>query len=383
MDKKTVALIPLRGGSKSIPLKNIKTMAGRPLCAWVLDAACSALGPENVFVSTDSNAIIDIVRSINPGVNIIIRPGDISTDKASTESVMLHFAGSVDFDTLITMQATSPLTTPDDIRQALRLFDEGGYDSLVTGVSTRRFYWTDNCEPVNYNPLKRPRRQDMDGWIMENGAFYITDRKILMESKCRLGGRTAIYKMSPDTAIEIDEDEDWNIAEMYLQKRKSRNARELLKDIKLLVVDIDGTMTDAGMYFSAKGEELKKFNTRDAQGLALVSDKGIDLAIITRENSPIVTARAAKLKIEKCHIGIEDKPACLGSICSEMGISTEHVAYIGDDVGDLECIKLCGFSACPADAVDAVIQAATYVCRHSGGQGAVREVCEMILDTSG
>ena len=379
MKNNVVALLPLRGGSRSIPLKNIKPIAGHPLCYWVLKAACDAIGPSNVYVSTESKEITSVVHSLNMGVAVVKRPDELATDTASTESVMLHFAQEVTFNTLITLQATSPMTTSGDITKALDLFSSGGHDSLVTGVPWRRFFWTPEGKPVNYDPLHRPRRQDMEGWIMENGAFYITKHSILDQYKCRLGGNIGIYVMDPEAAAEIDEPEDWALVEQLLMKRKKDGIIGRSKNIKLLVVDVDGTLTDAGMYYSAKGEELKKFNTRDGQGLALLREKGVEVAIITKEDSPIVKARAKKLKIHHCFTGIEDKLSCLKNLCSDLHIAIADTAYVGDDVSDLECMKAVGLSACPSDAVYAIKNSSRYICRNPGGSGAVREVCEILM----
>lgn len=378
MKKNIVALIPLRGGSKSIPGKNIKEMAGKPLCAWVLETACNALGSSNVFVSTESKEIAGVVENLKLGVKIIERPFELASDIASTESVMLHFAEKVKFNILIILQATSPLTMSDDIRKALGLFKKNKFDSMLTGVRSKRFFWTPKGKAVNYDPMNRPLRQQMGGWIMENGAFYITKREILEQYKCRLGGKIGIYEMAPETAIEIDEPEEWAEVERCLIKRRREKIKQLVSGAKLLVVDVDGTLTDAGMYYSAKGEELKKFNTRDAQGLALLREEGIDTAIITKENSPIVKARAKKLKIDKCYVGIDDKLGCLKKICRALKINLSNVAYVGDDISDLECMKSAGFTACPADAVEAIKNISHYVCNAAGGAGAVREVCELI-----
>jgi YrbI family 3-deoxy-D-manno-octulosonate 8-phosphate phosphatase len=379
MRKNIVALIPLRGGSKSIPNKNIRDMAGKPLCAWVLESACKAIGASNVFVSTDNPEIAGVVERLGLGVKIIDRPAELATDTASTESVLLHFAEVVDFNTIITLQATSPLTTSDDIKNALLLFKQNAYDSMLTGVRIKRFFWTLNGKAVNYNPRKRPQRQKMDGWIMENGAFYITKLNILKSYKCRLGGKIGIFVMPSETAVEIDEPEDWQTAERLLIKKNRENLKKVIRNIKLFMVDVDGTLTDAGMYYSANGEELKKFNTRDAQGLALLRKKGVDIAIITKENSPIVKARARKLKIDKCYTGVEDKLVRLKKLCRELKINLANVAYVGDDVSDLDCMRSVAFAACPADGLDAIKDISHYVCRFPGGGGAVREVCEIIL----
>ncbi len=152
---------------------------------------------------------------------------------------------------------------------------------------------------------------------------------------------------------------------------------------ELFAVDVDGTLTDAGMYYSANGEELKKFNTQDAQGLALIRERGVEVAIITKEDSPIVGARAKKLKIDECHIGIDDKLVCLENICSKLHITLSDVAYIGDDISDLECMEKVGFSACPANAANAVKKTAHYIADLAGGSGVVREVCDLILKSAG
>jgi YrbI family 3-deoxy-D-manno-octulosonate 8-phosphate phosphatase len=145
-----------------------------------------------------------------------------------------------------------------------------------------------------------------------------------------------------------------------------------------LVVDVDGTLTDAGMYWSAEGDQLKKFNTRDAKGLELVRRAGVKVAIITSENSPIVSARARKLGIEYCFIGIENKQHCLTTLACQLRVGLDEVAYIGDDVNDLDCLKMVGFSACPSDAFATVTATVRYIAKYAGGMGAVREICEMI-----
>ena len=206
---KTVALIPLRGGSKSIPLKNIKEIAGKPLCAWVLEAASHAKNIDKVFVSTDSEAIKDVVENLGLDIEVINRPAVYSTDEASTESVMLHFMKEIRFINLVTIQATSPLLKSTQLDAAIDLFEREQYDSLLTAVRSKRFFWTLDNKPLNYFPLLRPRRQDFDGSFIENGAFYITSKNILEKDRCRLGGKMGIYEMPENSFVEIDEPEDW------------------------------------------------------------------------------------------------------------------------------------------------------------------------------
>jgi YrbI family 3-deoxy-D-manno-octulosonate 8-phosphate phosphatase len=373
-----VALVPLRGGSKSIPDKNIRLIAGKPLCAWVLEAACLSGVFTRVVVSTDSPRIAEVVRGLNLPVEILDRPTELATDEASTESVMLHAAQKLDFEVLATIQATSPLIKPEDFQNAYNLFNAGSYDSLLTAVRTKRFFWNDNGAALNYIPHQRPRRQDFVGSLMENGAFYFTKRSVLERENCRLGGCIGIYEMAAESAVEIDEPEDWTLVERALINRSMQSLHETLAKIKLLAVDVDGTLTDAGMYWSAEGDQLKKFNTRDAKGLELVRKVGVEVAIITSENSPIVPARASKLGIQHCFVGVGNKQKCLEALACELKVGLAEVAYIGDDINDLDCLKISGFSACPADAVEAVTVTAQYISKYAGGMGAVREICELI-----
>ena len=215
-----VAYMPLRGGSKSIPRKNTRLLAGRPLFSWALGAALECGCFDEFWVGTDSDLIEENVRQIfEDRVRIFRRSPHTCTDEASTESAQLEFAQAVPFSVLCTIQATSPLTTPDDFRRARRMFEEAGADSLLTATRVKRFFWCDDATPLNYDPCNRPRRQDSRGTLMENGAFYITRRQLLEQAQCRLGGRISIYEMSGESATEIDEPDDWTVVERLLRER--------------------------------------------------------------------------------------------------------------------------------------------------------------------
>lgn len=205
---KTVALIPLRGGSKSIPRKNIMELGGKPLCFWVIDAALASSLIDEVYVSTEDKEIKNLVVSSRPEVCVIDRPMEYATDEASTEAVMMHFADAVNFDTLVTIQATSPMTQSSDLDRAIKFFTSNNFDSLLTATLSKRFYWSRDASPLNYNYKDRPRRQDFDGTYVENGAFYITKRKIICEDSNRLGGNIGIYEMSAQHEVELDEIND-------------------------------------------------------------------------------------------------------------------------------------------------------------------------------
>ena len=379
MTSDTVALIPLRGGSQGIPGKNIKSIAGKPLCRWTIEAACRSNSIGKVYVSTDSDQIKSTVLSFGLPVEVIDRPPQFATNAASTESVMLHFAEQVDFKALVTIQATSPLTTASDLDRAIEMMHESRYDSIVTGVVQKRFVWSLDGRPLNYNPITRPLRQEWKGSLIENGAFYITKREILIELKCRLGNNVGVYEMDPTTTVEIDEPEDWTICESILRQRAFQGDYvDVLKGIRLVISDVDGTLTDGGMYYDARGEAIKKFHTRDAHGLAMLRELGVDVVIVTREDSRVTAARAQKIGVP-VHLGVKDKGRFLSTLCQQYQITPAEVCMIGDDLNDLEIMQQSAFSACPSDAVAEVRQIASYVAKVAGGCGAVREICEILI----
>ena len=217
-----IGFIPLRAGSKGIPNKNIKLMNGKPLFQWVTEAALGS-SLDKVFISTDSD---DIMRSANkikhPKLVIINRSHATATDIASTESAMLEFAENYSFKNIALIQATSPLLSTEDINQAFDLYFNEKSDSLLSCSKQKRFIWESTEKgnyPINYDYNNRPRRQDFDGFFVENGALYITSKDQLVKSKNRLSGKICIYEMHSDTYFEIDDDKDWIIVEQIMYKK--------------------------------------------------------------------------------------------------------------------------------------------------------------------
>lgn len=222
---KNVAFIPVRGGSKSIPLKNIKEMAGKPLVYWTIESAINCELIDKVYVSTDSAHIKNVVNNYvgenKEKIEVISRSAETANDTASTESAMLEFANNYDFENIILIQATSPLLTTDALEEGLKKMDK--YDSVISLVEQKRFYWKENedgtVEPTNYDYLNRPRRQEFNGNLVENGAFYITSKENLLKSKCRISGNIGACLMPEETYFEIDEPSDWIIIENLLKNR--------------------------------------------------------------------------------------------------------------------------------------------------------------------
>lgn len=155
--------------------------------------------------------------------------------------------------------------------------------------------------------------------------------------------------------------------------------QRILRRIRLVATDVDGVLTDGGMYYSESGDELKKFNTRDGMGIKLLQRAGILTAIITQESTKIVMRRAQKLTIPEVHQGAFDKLAVLKDLIARHNLTMEQVAYIGDDVNDLQTLGAVGFSASPADGMPVVLKTVRYVCKQKGGEGAVRELADLIL----
>jgi 3-deoxy-D-manno-octulosonate 8-phosphate phosphatase (KDO 8-P phosphatase) len=199
--------------------------------------------------------------------------------------------------------------------------------------------------------------------------------------------------------FQPEENFDWmkNVKKTFASKRnknvqslknvnKSRslnNPEKTLRELKLFATDVDGVLTDAGMYYGESGEELKKFHTRDGMGIKLLQAEGVITAFITMENTKIVKRRGSKLGVSEVFQGATDKVAVLLNLSEKYGISYSQMAYMGDDVNDVEALKVVGYAAAPADCVEQVSQVVHYVCKKKGGEGAVREVIDWILAAKG
>lgn len=222
----TVLLIPARGGSKSIPNKNVKLFCGRPLLYWLCLAGQNCPDVNTVVVATDCSQIRELALLWSlPKLEVFVRSAESATDNAATESVLMEVALQSSFDQIILGQCTSPLTRDYDLTAGLYKRMQSEADTLVSVARQKRFLWRVDsqglAQPLNYLPTKRPRRQDFEGQLVENGAFYICERKALLRHKCRLYGKIAAYEMHESTLIEIDEPDDWIVAERLFQRHCS------------------------------------------------------------------------------------------------------------------------------------------------------------------
>ncbi|RCH56652.1 acylneuraminate cytidylyltransferase [Mucilaginibacter hurinus] len=385
-----VAFIPVRGGSKSIPLKNIKSFCGKPLVYWCAKALQDSQSISRIVIATDSDEIKKTVNTFGfSKLEVYDREPQNAADTSSTEDVMLEYLhkglASAD-DLFLLVQATNPFITTEDIESAIEQMSAENADSLLTCVRYKRFFWNEDGTPINYDYRNRPRRQDFKGELMENGAFYISKVKNVLEDSNRLSGKIAVYEMPEYTAFEIDEPDDWVIMEKLFGKYilKQTTTRPL-KPVKLFLSDVDGVLTDAGMYYTESGDELKKFNTHDGMGFNLLRQCGIKTGIITTENTQMVTRRAKKLNLDYVHQGkgFGSKLDIALEICKLEGIGIDEVAYIGDDINCIDLLGAVGVKACPTNAthrvkaIPGILQLNT-----KGGDGAVREFVEWLFANS-
>lgn len=378
---KKTAIIPLRKDSKGIPGKNKKKMLGRPLFSWVLtEAIFSEL--DTIYIFTDDKEIVSFIEKEyhwTSKVKALLRNAANASDTASTESAMLEFAEQIDydFDILCLLQATSAMTTATAINAVLDKIEIEKYDSALTVVNTHRFTWNADGTPQNYDVFNRPRRQDFEGLLIENGAAYATTKTAFVHSKNRVSAKTGLVQMPENTMVEIDSMTDWKIVEELLASRLKKAKKH--HRIDYLVLDVDGVFTNGQVFYSAEGELAKAFDMRDGMGLEILRQNQVEVVVMTSENSPLVAQRMKKLQIENTFLGVKDKYAFLQHFVKEKNTNFNALAYIGDDVNDLANICAVGWSFAPANATEIVKQNADYLLTKASAAGAIREACEWIM----
>uniref|UniRef100_A0A6J0VDE1 N-acylneuraminate cytidylyltransferase n=1 Tax=Pogona vitticeps TaxID=103695 RepID=A0A6J0VDE1_9SAUR len=376
------ALILARGGSKGIPLKNIKLLAGVPLIGWVLRAAVDSGVFQSIWVSTDHDEIEKVAKHF--GAQVHRRSSEVSKDSSTSLDAIVEFLQYHDeVDIIGNIQATSPCLHPTDLIRVAKVIREDGFDSVFSVVRRHQFRWSEIkkgvCEvtvPQNLNPAKRPRRQDWDGELYENGSFYFAKRA-LIEKGYLQGGKMAYYEMRAEHSVDIDVDIDWPIAEQRVL-RYGYFGKETLKEVKLLVCTIDGGLTTGHIYVSEDAKEIVSYDVRDAVGISLLRKRGVEVRLISERDCSLKTLSAMKLGCT-VEAGVTDKLQMVEKWRKEMGLSWKEVAYLGNEESDVECLKKAGMSAVPADGCPAAQKATSYICRCNGGRGAVREFAEHIF----
>ena len=377
-----IAFIPARGGSKSIPLKNIKSFCGQPLIYWNLVSLQNAK-VDKIIVATDSQEIKSVVEKFNfPKVEIYDRKKENASDESSTESVMLEYINQsslLDSDIFMLTQVTSPFTKEKNFNEGLALLKE--YDSVISCCESKRFRWKEDGSAINYDIYNRPRRQDWQGDLVENGAFYISNVGNIKSSKNRISKNIGIYVMPEYTSVEIDAPHDWLVAEELMKRYILIDKNVDFKNIKIVFSDVDGVLTDGGMYYSENGDEIKKFSVYDGMAFRLLQEKGLKVGIITTEDRDLNRRRAKKLNLDYDYHGAEDKLKIISDLCAKDNIKLSEIAYIGDDINCLQLLSNVGVAACPTNAVEKIKRIPNIIhLSKRGGTGVFREFAELIID---
>ena len=209
---KVISVIPARGGSKGIPLKNIVSLNGEPLISYTIEASKQS-NVDETWVSTDSPEIASV--ALECGAKIIERPSDISTDTSQSEEALLHMARETEFDVMVFIQPTSPLIKSEDINEGLDMMDE--YDSVFS-VTKEHWIprWTEDVKPHEWEIDNRPMRQDKPELYIENGAFYITKRENLLKSKLRYSGKMGVVEIPLSRSFQVYDKDDLFLIETIL-----------------------------------------------------------------------------------------------------------------------------------------------------------------------
>ncbi|WP_081683907.1 acylneuraminate cytidylyltransferase [Granulicoccus phenolivorans] len=388
-----VAIIPARGGSQGVPGKNLRLIGGIPLVARAVRACRAARTIDQVFVSTDDEAIAAAAREA--GAEIILRPAELSGPTATSESALVHgleeiAARGIDPRVLVFVQCTSPFIRSQDLDRGVGMITAGEADSVFSAVETYEFLWRDADDTIapgtgvmtgqNHDAGYRPRRQDRRPDYRETGAFYVMAVPGFLAARHRFFGRTRVVPVSELASLEIDTAEELALADAFagVVDRPATAVGPRPIDVDAVVTDFDGVHTPDTLYLDQYGQESVRLSRADGMGVQRLREAGIPLLILSKERNAVVSARAGKLKVEVAQ-AIDDKASALRSWIAERGLDPQRIAYVGNDVNDLGPMDVVGWPIAVADARPEVLAAARVVLTRPGGAGAVREVCDRVL----
>lgn len=374
-----LAVIPARGGSKGLPRKNVRLLCGKPLIAWTIEAARRAATVSRVVVSTDDPEIAAVSRAW--GAEVVLRPSELSGDRAPSEAALLHVLEQLDVteDVLAFLQCTSPLTLPEDIDGTVRTLAEG-FDSAFTATRRSKFAWqrtADGAVPVGHQKNFRPMRQQLRDQFEEVGAVYAVRIGAFVRSRHRFAGKTALYEIPAERSIEIDDELDFLMAETLLRRRLQAHKAALLpQQLDAIVMDFDGVFTDNRVIVNESGVESVACNRSDGWAIARLREGGVKLLVLTNETNPVVRRRCEKLHLE-CIVTDEKLPA-MQAWLRRQRVEPATACYVGNDVPDVPCMRFVGCAVAPQDAWPEARAAAHIVLDTPGGHGCIRELAELI-----
>jgi YrbI family 3-deoxy-D-manno-octulosonate 8-phosphate phosphatase len=398
-----LALIPARGGSKGIPGKNIRSFAGFPLIAWSIAAAKASELVTRVIVSTDDEKIAAVAREYGAEAPFL-RPDEISQDKTTDLPVFEHALKWLEDvegyrpDIVIQLRPTSPIRPRGMIDDAIRILLEHADADCVRGVvpaAQNPFkMWRFNGEgkPLNAllemddipEPYNAPR-QILPPVYWQTGHIDAIRISTITQKKSLTGDVIYPLLIDPVYTVDIDTLPDWAkyeaLAYSGLSMVSPGNSRRAMPEtIKLIICDFDGVVTDNQVITDQDGKESVIASRSDSMHLRTLEKLGVEIMIISSEPNAVVQARAKKMQVEAIHgVGLQDKGRVMREVLGKKNIKEEEVIYIGNDINDLPCFEIAGWSVAVADAYPEVIRAADHVLMKNGGHGAIRELCELVL----
>lgn len=400
-----LALIPARGGSKSIPRKNIRPLAGYPLIAYSIAAARQSRLVSRTIVSTDDEEIARIAISLGAEAPFL-RPLEYALDHTTDYPVFTHALGWLEEndayrpDIIVQLRPTSPLRPPDCVDQAIQaLLSHPEADSvrgvIPSGQNPYKMWRIDDSGrmvPLMQldgvaEPFNAPR-QELPQTYWQTGHIDAIRTSTILDKHSLSGEVILPLILDASYAIDIDTLRDWKRAEWVISQAElpivlpGQRKRTLPKPVDLLVLDFDGVMTDNRVWVDQGGQESVAANRSDGMGIAALHKAGIPMVVLSTEPNPVVLARCRKLNLPVFQ-GISDKPAALRQLLQERQIDPAHVVYVGNDVNDLPCFPLVGCAVAVADSHPDVLAAADMILARSGGKGAVRELCDRLLQYMG
>lgn len=387
-----LALIPARGGSKSIPRKNLRRLAGLPLVAHPIRTALATELVTRVIVTTDDAEIAEVARRHGAEVPFM-RPAELGGDSVTDLPVFQHALRWLDEregyrpEIVVHLRATSPLATAAHVDKAVGLLlREPRADSVRTVAVPLQNpfkmwrigddgFMTPLLDAGCPEPYNQPR-QALPPVYWQTGYVDATRRRTILELGSMTGKRILPLVLEQADSIDIDSELTLEHAEAVL-KRKSPTT-SLRQPVKLLALDFDGVLTDNRVHVSEDGREAVVCNRSDGDALRRLMAAGVHAVVLSSEANPVVAARCRKLGVA-CKHGLGDKTAALREAVDRAGCGLEEVAYVGNDVNDIPCMDLVGTPVAVADAAPEVLAKAAVVLRSAGGLGAVREICELIM----
>lgn len=400
-----LALIPARGGSKGIPHKNIRRFAGYPLLAWSIAAGLQAKSVSRVIVSTDDGEIAAVAREYGADVPFT-RPSELAQDQTLDLPVFEHALKWLEDiegykpDIIVQLRPTSPIRPKEMLDGAIKVLIENPNADSVRGVvpAGQNPYkmWEFNGYDKPLSPLIHVEgltepynapRQILPQVYWQTGHIDAIRTKTISHKNSLTGDVVYPYLIDPHYTVDIDTLADWEKYEALVYQAgldmvtpDNRHRRSMPKKIELIVLDFDGVVTDNRVWTDQDGRETVAAYRSDSILIKDLREKGIDVMILSSEVNPVVAARAKKMGVDAIHgMGLQDKGRVMREILEKKDIKAENVIFVGNDLNDLSCFEIAGWSVAVADAYPEVIQAADFVLSKKGGHGAVRELCELIL----